>query len=195
MSLKETLRRWFGRGDDVLPPVTERSPVSHVASQLPHWGEFLARKYGITLAPDDFALPLSRFVERHGLPPAQILFMEAQLAASPSVFQLLGPAEARDRLRDLPDLAVLDARESWELSFGTLPRARPLSDSVALEIRDEWARERPVLVYCHFGIRSTDTAYWLAGEGFQEIYVLRGGIDAWAAEIDPTIPRYEGAWC
>jgi rhodanese-related sulfurtransferase len=43
---------------------------------------------------------------------------------------------------------------------------------------------------CHSGGRSRRVAEFLANNGFEEIYNLAGGIDAWAEELDPTVPRY-----
>ena len=48
----------------------------------------------------------------------------------------------------------------------------------------------PIVVYCHHGIRSLHTAMYLADTGFETLYNLQGGIDAWAAQIDENMARY-----
>lgn len=53
----------------------------------------------------------------------------------------------------------------------------------------ELERGRPVLVYCHAGVRSINAAVLLEREGF-EAMSMRGGIDAWSVRIDSTVPRY-----
>ena len=53
----------------------------------------------------------------------------------------------------------------------------------------ELDRERPVLVYCHAGVRSINAAVYLESMGFVAMS-MRGGIDAWSVRIDPTVPRY-----
>lgn len=54
----------------------------------------------------------------------------------------------------------------------------------------EGVRERPIVAYCHHGIRSRSAAALLAGAGFRDVASLRGGIDAWSLRIDPALPRY-----
>jgi rhodanese-related sulfurtransferase len=47
-----------------------------------------------------------------------------------------------------------------------------------------------IVVYCHHGTRSLDSAAYLAGHGFTNVKSLAGGIDAWSCEIDQELPRY-----
>lgn len=47
-----------------------------------------------------------------------------------------------------------------------------------------------VVVYCHHGIRSLNGAAYLEQAGVTPVASLSGGIDAWSALIDPSIPRY-----
>lgn len=51
-------------------------------------------------------------------------------------------------------------------------------------------RDRTVVVHCHHGVRSLRVVRWLRERGFARSRSLRGGIEAWAAEIDPSVPRY-----
>ncbi|RLS32170.1 MAG: rhodanese-like domain-containing protein [Planctomycetota bacterium] len=52
-----------------------------------------------------------------------------------------------------------------------------------------WA-ERTIIVHCHHGVRSLRVVHWLRERGFPHATSMVGGIDAWSAEIDPTIPVY-----
>ena len=47
-----------------------------------------------------------------------------------------------------------------------------------------------VVTYCHHGVRSLDAARFLAGRGWPDVASLAGGIDAWAWDVDPALPRY-----
>lgn len=47
----------------------------------------------------------------------------------------------------------------------------------------------PLIVYCHHGVRSLHATQFLKYHGFDALS-LRGGLDAWSLEIDPTTPRY-----
>ena len=51
-------------------------------------------------------------------------------------------------------------------------------------------RTQPVAVYCHHGMRSRMVGAFLLQEGFTEVWNLNGGIDAWAAAVDPAMARY-----
>ena len=43
---------------------------------------------------------------------------------------------------------------------------------------------------CKSGIRSAHAVQFLRGAGYDKVFNLEGGIDAWATEIDPAMARY-----
>jgi len=92
-------------------------------------------------------------------------------------------------LRDGP-LLLLDVREAWEVAASAFP------DALHVPMREIPARidglpvDRPIVCICHHGARSAQVALFLQHRGFEQVYNLAGGIDAWAIEVDPTIPRY-----
>ena len=48
----------------------------------------------------------------------------------------------------------------------------------------------PLVFQCHHGIRSQAAADYCRGLGFENLFNLRGGIDAWSQLVDPRVPRY-----
>ena len=50
--------------------------------------------------------------------------------------------------------------------------------------------EEHLVLMCHHGMRSMNVAVWLRNQGFEQAQSLRGGIDAWSAQVDPSVPRY-----
>lgn len=54
---------------------------------------------------------------------------------------------------------------------------------------DGW-RGGTIVVHCHHGVRSLRVTQWLRERGFDRATSMRGGIDAWSAEIDPSVPLY-----
>jgi rhodanese-related sulfurtransferase len=58
------------------------------------------------------------------------------------------------------------------------------------EIVANWPRQDMLVVYDHTGTRSLDAAAYFQGHGFENVKVLRGGIDAWSAEVDSKLARY-----
>ena len=53
-----------------------------------------------------------------------------------------------------------------------------------------WSRTDLLVIYDHQGTRSMDAAAYFQGHGFEHVKSLRGGIDAYSAEVDPKLPRY-----
>jgi len=49
---------------------------------------------------------------------------------------------------------------------------------------------RPVVVYCHHGMRSLHATAYLRERGRPRVWSLAGGIERWSTEIDPAVPRY-----
>jgi adenylyltransferase/sulfurtransferase len=84
-------------------------------------------------------------------------------------------------------ITLLDVREPWEAEIARLEGSvlMPLAtlDATALD------RSKPVVVYCHHGIRSATARAALESAGLDARH-LAGGIDAWARELDPTMARY-----
>lgn len=97
--------------------------------------------------------------------------------------------EAREQLSGAAAPQLVDCREEWEVAFCALPGHIHIPLDELSERADELDPARPVLVYCHAGVRSLSACTILLHQGFQAIN-LRGGIDAWSVRIDPTVPRY-----
>ena len=89
---------------------------------------------------------------------------------------------------------LLDVREAWELQTARLdlPGARTLHIPMStLPARlDELDRTQPILGLCHHGVRSQQCVAFLQRQGFDAVYNVAGGIDAWSREVDPAVPQY-----
>ncbi len=92
------------------------------------------------------------------------------------------------------DVVLLDVREAIELRAARLdlPGARLLHLPMGtLPARlHELDRAQPILVLCHHGARSQQCVAFLQQQGFDAVYNVAGGIDAWSREVDPAVPRY-----
>jgi rhodanese-related sulfurtransferase len=51
-------------------------------------------------------------------------------------------------------------------------------------------RDKPIIVHCHHGVRSLRVTHFLREKGFSQAQSMKGGIDAWSVEVDPSVPRY-----
>lgn len=191
--LIEKFRAWKKKTSPP-PPITELSSLDDIARQQPHLFDFLRESYRITVTPEDRALSLHAFVEKHALPPSQILYMQVQLHVRIGRVKNLRPKEAVSLLEN-EKTRLLDVREEWEVKLCRIERSVKLDAPLLDEILGRWDRETPILLYCHFGVRSLDAASYLAENGFKNVHLLSGGIDAWSVDVDPGVRRYEGNWC
>lgn len=89
---------------------------------------------------------------------------------------------------------LLDVREAWEVQTARLdlPGTQPLHITMGtLPARlHELSRSQPVLVLCHHGARSAQCVVFLQRQGYEAVYNIAGGIDAWSREVDGSVPRY-----
>jgi rhodanese-related sulfurtransferase len=93
-------------------------------------------------------------------------------------------------LTDRGSVELVDVREPWEVAHCRIEGSRSLPMGEFASRVDELDPDRPTVVICHHGVRSMHVAKWLAQQGFNDVINLRGGIDAWAREIDPAMPVY-----
>lgn len=87
---------------------------------------------------------------------------------------------------------LVDVREADEFAICHIERAEliPLAQLVE-QAPARWAdKGMPIVAYCHHGIRSAHAARLLRQLGYEEVYNLTGGIEAWAERIDRAMPRY-----
>jgi rhodanese-related sulfurtransferase len=87
-------------------------------------------------------------------------------------------------------IQLLDVRTREEYEAVKIDGANFFTQDLMQEILSKWPREQLLVVYDHQGTRSLDAAAYFEGHGFKNVKSLRGGIDAWSAEVDPKLPRY-----
>jgi adenylyltransferase/sulfurtransferase len=87
-------------------------------------------------------------------------------------------------------LKLLDVREPHELQISALPEAVniPLGQLAARLPELDSAQE--MVVFCKAGTRSARALELLVSAGFRKVKNLKGGINAWAQEVDPSLPIY-----
>ena len=113
----------------------------------------------------------------------------------PSAMETISVTELKALLDgDAGDLALVDVRNPAEAEIVVIPSAVliPLSTIESGEAIDQvrsLAEGRRLFVHCKLGMRSAKAVQMLAEHGIFAINVT-GGIDAWAQEVDPMLPRY-----
>ena len=101
-------------------------------------------------------------------------------------------AEQFKQLRDAKSaITLVDVREPWEVETAKIAGAKliPMGE-VKSRAHQELDPDQHIVVMCHHGVRSMNVTAWLRQEGFEKAQSLAGGIDRWAREIDPSIPKY-----
>lgn len=102
----------------------------------------------------------------------------------------LSPAELQRWRQDGKAFLLLDVRTDEETAVCALPDSVHIPMNLIPLRSNELPDGLPIVVYCHHGIRSLHSAMYLADAGFETLYNLQGGIDAWAAQIDENMARY-----
>jgi len=87
-------------------------------------------------------------------------------------------------------LKLLDVREPHELEISALPNAKniPLGQLAARLSELDSAEE--MVIFCKSGGRSARGLELLVSAGFKKVKNLKGGINAWAREVDSELPIY-----
>ncbi len=100
------------------------------------------------------------------------------------------PQELKARLDRGDPVRLIDVREPHELAISRLPGAEliPLGQLAARMHELDSAEE--IVLFCKAGTRSVRALEVLASAGFRRIKNLEGGINAWAQEVDPSLPVY-----
>jgi rhodanese-related sulfurtransferase len=102
----------------------------------------------------------------------------------------ISPRELAEKLAAESPPHIIDVREPHEFRYCRIAGAdlKPLGEIYT------WARdldpEAEIVLQCHTGVRSAQATAYLRSLGFKRVFNLRGGIDAWSAQVDPTVPRY-----
>jgi rhodanese-related sulfurtransferase len=101
------------------------------------------------------------------------------------------PAEIERALRaSPPSVTLLDVREVFERRLAVIEPSLHIPMNEVPARLSEIPPDRPVVVYCHTGVRSAIVAGFLESHGYRSVANLRGGIEAWSLQVDPTVPRY-----
>ncbi len=98
--------------------------------------------------------------------------------------------QLQQRLEKGDRFMLLDVREPNEYAYAHI------QGSLHIPLRQipgrihELDKELDIVVLCHHGMRSQQACLFLEQYGFNRLYNLKGGIDAWSTTCDVSVPRY-----
>lgn len=114
----------------------------------------------------------------------------AAAAAEEEPVPEITPQELKARIDRCDKFVLLDVREKFEADICSIPGSTliPLPDLPSRMSELDSADE--IVLYCKIGPRSAEAIKLLKEAGFHKTFHLPGGIDSWADEVDPSMPRY-----
>jgi adenylyltransferase/sulfurtransferase len=110
-----------------------------------------------------------------------------------------GPADAKwnitalhlsKRLKRGDKIRLIDVREPHELDISHIAGAENLPLGLLAARLGELDSAQEIVLFCKSGTRSARALELLMSAGFQKVKNLRGGINAWASDVDRSMPLY-----
>lgn len=92
-------------------------------------------------------------------------------------------------IEEKKDFQLIDVREPFEYEMSNLNGLNIPLAGIVIEA-DKIATDKPVVMQCRSGARSASALLQLEKLGYNNVYNLKGGILAWAAQIDPEVRVY-----
>lgn len=139
-------------------------------------------------APDE---TLAQVCSRNGnLDVAEVL-SHVQSSHEQDSKVLMSPAELAALKQQDPAVKLVDVRSREEFEAVRIEGSVLLSQDVMRELMASGSNTNPMVVIDHVGKNGLDAAAYFMGHGLQNVRCLRGGIDAWAQEVDPKMRRYK----
>lgn len=134
---------------------------------------------------------LAQVCERNGNLPVDEVLAHIRTSHEQDAKILIEPGElARWRTQD-PSLRVVDVRSREEFEAVNIAGSRLLSQDVMRQVLGDGSNSRPLVLVDHQGKNALDAAAYFLGHGLSNVRCLRGGIDAWAQEVEPGMRRYK----
>jgi len=103
---------------------------------------------------------------------------------------LIEPKELAEWLKHDKTVRLLDVRSREEFEAVRIEGSVLMSQPLTQEIMAEGTNSRPLVIIDHQGKQGLDAAAYFMGHGLTNVRCLRGGIDAWAQEVDKGMRRY-----
>lgn len=104
---------------------------------------------------------------------------------------LISPNDLAELLQQDKSVKLVDVRSREEFEAVQIAGSVLLSQDVMREIMAAGSNTNPIVVIDHAGKNGLDAAAYFMGHGLQNVRCLRGGIDAWAQEVETTMRRYK----
>jgi len=169
------------------------SPMREVLKAFPGAQRALFRRYHIGgcsscgFSPDE---TLAQVCARNGNLDVAEALAHIQSSHEQDAKILISPKELAELLQKDKSVKLVDVRSREEFEAVQIEGSVLLSQDVMRELMASGSNTNPIVVIDHAGKNGLDAAAYFMGHGLQNVRCLRGGIDAWAQEVDPKMRRY-----
>lgn len=114
------------------------------------------------------------------------------------MFPEITVSQLSEKLQSDEQFILLDVRELHELDYAKLtdnrlevtPMSRLAQEGTQALSDAAQSQDATILVMCHHGSRSMQVTAWLAQQGWKNVFNVKGGIDAYARQVDESVGLY-----
>lgn len=174
--------------------VTPQSPMRDVLEIFPGAQRALFRKYHIGGCSSCGFQPtetLAQVCARNGNLNCDEVLAHIQSSHEQDAKILISPKELAELLQRDKSVKLVDVRSREEFEAVKIEGSILLSQPVMRGLMASGSNTNPIVVIDHAGKNGLDAAAYFMGHGLQNVRCLRGGIDAWAQEVDAKMRRYK----
>jgi rhodanese-related sulfurtransferase len=171
-----------------------QTPMAAVLEKFPGAQRALFRRYHIGGCSSCGFQPTETLAEvcaRNGDLPVIEVLAHIQSSHEQDAKILIEPRELAALRQQDSTLRVVDVRSREEFEAVNISGSILLSQDVMRQIMAEGTNTRPLILVDHAGKSALDAAAYFTGHGLQNVRCLRGGLDAWAQEVDTAMRRYK----
>ena len=185
------LRSFAGRNPMM---ISFQSPMSAVLEHFPGAQRALFRRYhigGCSSCGFQPAETLAEVCARNGNLDAAEVLAHIQSSHEQDAKILISPKELAELVQRDKSVKLVDVRSREEFEAVKIAGSVLLSQDVMQQIMGSGSNAAPIVVIDHAGKNGLDAAAYFMGHGLQNVRCLRGGLDAWAQEVETTMRRYK----
>ena len=102
----------------------------------------------------------------------------------------MSPEELKSRIDKKEEFILLDIREHDEVAICQIANSIHIPMMEIPNYLNQLPHDKPIVLYCHLGIRSASTIRYMMDKNFDNLINLDGGIENWAITVDSEMARY-----
>jgi len=174
--------------------ITANSPMREVLEEYPGAQRALFRKYHIGgcsscgFGPEE---TLGQVCARNGNLNVDDVLSHIRSSHELDAKVLISPEDLAALLQKDKSVKLVDVRSREEFEAVHIDGSVLLSQDVMRDIMASGSNKRPIVIIDHQGKNGLDASAYFLGHGLESVRCLRGGIDAWAQTVEPSMRRYK----